>query len=40
IFLRADNTVSYGNLMQLMNTLRGAGYLKVALVGLETGEAH
>jgi biopolymer transport protein ExbD len=40
IFLRADKTVSYGNLMQLMNSLRGAGYLKVALVGLETGEAH
>ncbi|MBN8955419.1 MAG: TonB system transport protein ExbD [Rhizobiales bacterium] len=40
IFLRADKTVSYGNLMQLMNSLRGAGYLKVALVGLESGEAH
>jgi biopolymer transport protein ExbD len=40
IFLRADKTVSYGNLMRLMNSLRGAGYLKVALVGLESGEAH
>jgi biopolymer transport protein ExbD len=40
IFLRADKTVSYGNLMQLMNSLRGAGYLKVALVGLETGESR
>jgi biopolymer transport protein ExbD len=35
IFLRADKTVPYGELMELMNLLRGAGYLKVALVGLE-----
>ena len=35
IFLRADKTVPYGELMALMNVLRGAGYLKVALVGLE-----
>jgi TonB system transport protein ExbD (group 1) len=35
IFLRADETVDYGDLMALMDTLRGAGYLKVALVGLE-----
>lgn len=35
IFLRADKTVPYGELMQAMNVLRGAGYLKVALVGLE-----
>jgi biopolymer transport protein ExbD len=35
IFLRADKTVPYGELMQVMNLLRGAGYLKVALVGLE-----
>ena len=40
IFLRADKTISYGDLMQLMNGLRAAGYLKVALVGLESGEAH
>ncbi|MDG4893095.1 TonB system transport protein ExbD [Mesorhizobium sp. WSM4976] len=36
IFLRADKTVGYGDLMEVMNLLRGAGYLKVALVGLET----
>ena len=36
IFLRADKAVSYGDLMEVMNTLRDAGYLKVALVGLET----
>ena len=36
VFLRADKSVSYGNLMEKMNTLRTAGYLKVALVGLDT----
>ena len=35
IFLRADKTVPYGDLIEVMNLLRGAGYLKVALVGLE-----
>ena len=35
IFLRADKAVPYGELMQAMNVLRTAGYLKVALVGLE-----
>ncbi len=35
IFLRADRTVDYGDLMNLMDQLRSAGYLKVALVGLE-----
>jgi biopolymer transport protein ExbD len=35
IFLRADRTVSYGDVMATMNALRSAGYLKVALVGLE-----
>ena len=35
MFLRADKAVSYGELMALMNTLRSAGYLHVALVGLE-----
>ena len=35
VFLRADRTVPYGELMQVMNMLRAAGYLKVALVGLE-----
>jgi biopolymer transport protein ExbD len=36
IFLRADKAVGYGDLMEVMNLLRGAGYLKIALVGLET----
>lgn len=35
IFLRADKTVPYGDLMDVMNSLRNAGYLKVALIGLE-----
>ncbi len=35
LFLRADKSVSYGELMNLMNELRSAGYLHVALVGLE-----
>ena len=35
IFIRGDKTLSYGGLMAVMNTLRDAGYLKLALVGLE-----
>jgi biopolymer transport protein ExbD len=35
VFLRADKAVPYGELMTLMNELRSAGYLHVALVGLE-----
>jgi len=35
IFLRADKAVSYGDLMTVMNLLRDAGYLKIALVGLD-----
>ena len=38
VFVRADKVVPYGELMTLMNVLRNAGYLKIALVGLE-GEA-
>ena len=39
IFLRADRAVPYGDVMEVMNLLRGAGYLKVALVGLEKVQA-
>ena len=35
IFLRADRTVPYGDLMEVMNLLRDAGFTKVALVGVE-----
>lgn len=36
IFLRADKAVDYGQFMTVMNLLRDAGYLKIALVGLES----
>jgi biopolymer transport protein ExbD len=36
IFLRSDRSVPYGDVMQVLDVLRGASYLKVALVGLET----
>ena len=39
IFLRADKSVSYGDLMTVMNLLRDTGYLKIALVGLDAGAA-
>jgi biopolymer transport protein ExbD len=39
IFLRGDRSVPYGEVMELMNDLRRAGYLKVALVGMEMREA-
>ena len=36
IFIRGDKALGYGELMEVMNVLRDAGYLKLALVGLET----
>jgi biopolymer transport protein ExbD len=36
VFLRADKAVGYGQFMEVMNLLRDSGYLKIALVGLET----
>jgi biopolymer transport protein ExbD len=39
VFLRADRSVDYGELMEAMNLLRAAGYLKIALVGLESVQA-
>jgi biopolymer transport protein ExbD len=39
IFLRADQSVPYGEMMRVMNELRAARYLKVALVGLEIRQA-
>jgi biopolymer transport protein ExbD len=35
IFLRADKTVPYGEVVEVMNLLRATGFLKVALVALE-----
>ena len=39
IFLRADRSVPYGEVIRVMNELRAARYLKVALVGLEIRQA-
>jgi biopolymer transport protein ExbD len=39
IFVRADRTVPYGEVMEVMNLLRAAGYLKIGLVGLEASPA-
>jgi biopolymer transport protein ExbD len=35
IFVRADKSVPYGDVMEVMEGLRSAGFLKVALVALE-----
>ena len=35
VFVRADKVVPYGELMEVMNLLRAAGFLKIALVGVE-----
>lgn len=35
VFLRADGALAYDDLMHVLDLLRGAGYLNVALVGLE-----
>ncbi|ODN70836.1 TonB system transport protein ExbD [Methylobrevis pamukkalensis] len=40
VFLRADKVVQYGDLTEVMNALRAAGYLKIALVGLETAPGN
>jgi len=39
IFVRADRKVAYGDVMETMNLLRAAGYLKIGLVGLEADAA-
>lgn len=39
ILLRADRSVPYGEVMTVMNELRSAHYLKIALVGLEIRQA-
>ena len=39
MFLRADKGVPYGEVMGVLNLLRGAGYLKLALVGLDASQA-
>ncbi|HMQ42480.1 MAG TPA: TonB system transport protein ExbD [Paracoccus sp. (in: a-proteobacteria)] len=39
VFLRADKSVSYGEVMEVMNLLRDISYNRIALVGLESGPA-
>jgi TonB system transport protein ExbD, group 1 len=36
IFFQADKSVSYETLMKAMDELRGAGYLKIGLMGMES----
>jgi biopolymer transport protein ExbD len=36
LFLRADRNVPYGELMNVLNALRAAGYIKIALVNEES----
>lgn len=38
-FLRADKTITYDGIMQTTTALRSAGYVQVALVGAEGGDA-
>ena len=38
VFVRADKTTNYGDLMELMNALRSDGYLKIGLVALDAGK--
>jgi biopolymer transport protein ExbD len=40
IFLRSDRSVPYGDVVQVLDVLRAASYLKVALVGLESRSAQ
>jgi biopolymer transport protein ExbD len=39
VFVRGDKSIAYGSVMDMMNLLRKAGYLKIALVGLDAGQA-
>jgi biopolymer transport protein ExbD len=40
IYLRADKTAAYGELMAVLELIKGAGYSKIALVALEAGKAQ
>ena len=37
VFVRADKAANYGDVMELMNLLRGDGFLKIGLVALDAG---
>ena len=36
VFVEADKSVAYGEVMALMNDLRAAGRLKIGLVGIQS----
>lgn len=38
LLLRADKTVPYGDVISVLDDLKTAGYVKLALVGLEAGK--
>lgn len=40
LFLRADKTVDYGEVLAVLDMMRAAGYLKVGLVALEAPPAR
>jgi len=40
LFLRADKTVDYGEVLVVLDLMRAAGYLKVGLVALEASPAR
>lgn len=40
LFLRADKTVDYGDLLAILDQLRASGYLKVGLVALEASPGN
>jgi biopolymer transport protein ExbD len=40
VFLRADTSVPYGEMMAILERLRAGGYLKVSLVALDAGGAQ
>ena len=37
VFVRGDKDIAYARLMEVMDALRAAGYLKIGLVGLTVG---
>lgn len=39
IYISADRSVPYGEMMAVMNRMRGAGYLKIGLVGIKDEQA-
>jgi biopolymer transport protein ExbD len=40
VFVRVDRAVPYGEVMEVMNLLRGAGHLKIGLVGMEAARGN